>query len=89
MSTTHLSIAEVEALTRRALIACNTSEANADSVTRSVVASELDGISGLHFHTLCEQDFPPLARTLAAVDSSVMLIVLMSCSALTSRANRE
>ncbi|GIX31721.1 MAG: hypothetical protein KatS3mg124_2193 [Porticoccaceae bacterium] len=26
------------------------------------------GISGLHFHTLCEQDFPPLARTLAAVE---------------------
>jgi carboxynorspermidine decarboxylase len=26
------------------------------------------GISGLHFHTLCEQDLPPLARTLAAVE---------------------
>ena len=26
----------------------------------------LDGISGLHFHTLCEQDAAPLARTLAA-----------------------
>lgn len=25
-------------------------------------------ISGLHFHTLCEQDFPPLQRTLAAVE---------------------
>ncbi len=23
----------------------------------------LDGVSGLHFHTLCEQDFEPLART--------------------------
>ena len=23
----------------------------------------LDGVSGLHFHTLCEQDFTPLART--------------------------
>jgi len=28
----------------------------------------LDGISGLHFHTLCEQDFPPLERTLQAVE---------------------
>ncbi|GAB1255875.1 carboxynorspermidine decarboxylase [Aurantivibrio plasticivorans] len=28
----------------------------------------LDGISGLHFHTLCEQDFLPLQRTLAAVE---------------------
>ncbi len=29
---------------------------------------ELEGISGLHFHTLCEHDFPPLARTLKAVE---------------------
>ncbi|MCK9563605.1 MAG: carboxynorspermidine decarboxylase [Bacteroidales bacterium] len=29
---------------------------------------DLDGISGLHFHTLCEQDFPPLERTLKAVE---------------------
>ncbi|GAB1266899.1 carboxynorspermidine decarboxylase [Aurantivibrio infirmus] len=29
---------------------------------------ELSGISGLHFHTLCEQDLPPLQRTLAAVE---------------------
>jgi carboxynorspermidine decarboxylase len=28
----------------------------------------LDGISGLHFHTLCEQDAAPLARTLAVVE---------------------
>ena len=28
----------------------------------------LEGISGLHFHTLCEQDFPPLERTLDAVE---------------------
>lgn len=28
----------------------------------------LEGISGLHFHTLCEQDFPPLQRTLDAVE---------------------
>jgi carboxynorspermidine decarboxylase len=30
--------------------------------------SVLDGISGLHFHTLCEQGFEPLARTVAAVE---------------------
>ncbi|WP_347332605.1 carboxynorspermidine decarboxylase [Marinimicrobium locisalis] len=29
---------------------------------------ELEGISGLHFHTLCEQDLPPLARTVKAVE---------------------
>jgi len=28
----------------------------------------LDGISGLHIHTLCEQDLPPLARTLEAFE---------------------
>lgn len=28
----------------------------------------LTGISGLHFHTLCEQDAAPLARTLAVVE---------------------
>ncbi|ROQ19777.1 carboxynorspermidine decarboxylase [Marinimicrobium koreense] len=28
----------------------------------------LEGISGLHFHTLCEQDLPPLARTVRAVE---------------------
>ncbi|MCB1706439.1 MAG: carboxynorspermidine decarboxylase [Halioglobus sp.] len=30
--------------------------------------STLEDISGLHFHTLCEQDFPPLHRTLQAVE---------------------
>ncbi|MCP5204670.1 MAG: carboxynorspermidine decarboxylase [Pseudomonadales bacterium] len=30
--------------------------------------SALEGISGLHFHTLCEQDFPPLQRTLDVVE---------------------
>ena len=30
----------------------------------------LDGISGLHFHTLCEQDAAPLARTLAVVEET-------------------
>jgi carboxynorspermidine decarboxylase len=29
---------------------------------------DLDGLSGLHFHTLCEQDFPPLERTLQAFE---------------------
>lgn len=29
----------------------------------------LQGISGLHFHTLCEQGFAPLQRTLAAVEA--------------------
>jgi len=29
----------------------------------------LDGISGLHFHTLCEHPFEPLARTVAAVEA--------------------
>lgn len=28
----------------------------------------LDGISGLHFHTLCEQDFEPLRRTLDVIE---------------------
>jgi carboxyaminopropylagmatine decarboxylase len=28
----------------------------------------LAGVSGLHFHTLCEQDFKPLERTLAVVE---------------------
>lgn len=28
----------------------------------------LDGVSGLHFHSLCEQDFVPLARTWAAFE---------------------
>ena len=29
---------------------------------------DLQGISGLHFHTLCEQGFEPLARTLDAIE---------------------
>ena len=28
----------------------------------------LDGITGLHFHTLCQQDFAPLDRTLAVIE---------------------
>jgi carboxynorspermidine decarboxylase len=27
----------------------------------------MDGVTGIHMHTLCEQDFPPLARTWAAI----------------------
>ncbi len=37
-------------------------------IPRSQLAGNLAGISGLHFHTLCEQDFPPLARTVAAFE---------------------
>lgn len=33
-----------------------------------LTAEALEGISGLHFHTLCEQPFEPLARTVAAVE---------------------
>jgi len=33
-----------------------------------IKAGDLDGLSGLHFHTLCEQDFPPLERTLKAFE---------------------
>lgn len=29
----------------------------------------LEGISGLHFHTLCEQDFEPLRRTLDVIET--------------------
>jgi len=32
-------------------------------------AEQLAGISGLHFHTLCEQDFPPLERSVAAFEA--------------------
>jgi carboxyaminopropylagmatine decarboxylase len=31
-------------------------------------ANDLAGITGLHFHTLCEQNFAPLARTVAAFE---------------------
>ena len=33
-----------------------------------LMGQTLEGLSGLHFHNLCEQDLPPLARTLAAVE---------------------
>src|SRR3546814_9259091 len=36
-------------------------------------ASDLEGVSGLHFHTLCEQDFLPLDRTWAAVEPLIQI----------------
>ena len=33
-----------------------------------LTAADLKGVSGLHFHTLCEQDFLPLERTWAAIE---------------------
>jgi carboxynorspermidine decarboxylase len=33
-----------------------------------LTAADLEGVSGLHFHTLCEQDFLPLERTWAAIE---------------------
>ena len=39
-------------------------------ITRALFEpDQLQGITGLHFHTLCEQDVPPLARTLKAVEA--------------------
>jgi carboxynorspermidine decarboxylase len=35
---------------------------------RAFAGQDLAGISGLHFHTLCEQDAAPLARTLDVVE---------------------
>lgn len=35
-----------------------------------LAGADLSGFSGLHFHTLCEQNFAPLARTLDAVEAS-------------------
>lgn len=39
-----------------------------DALARELPPVELDGISGLHFHTLCEQGADALARTLDAVE---------------------
>jgi len=36
-----------------------------------LTAGHLDGVDGIHFHTLCEQDFVPLGRTWAAVEPSL------------------
>jgi carboxynorspermidine decarboxylase len=37
-------------------------------IPRAQFHGSLAGISGLHFHTLCEDDFSPLARTVAAFE---------------------
>jgi carboxynorspermidine decarboxylase len=42
--------------------------ATADQLAR-LTEAELDGITGIHFHTLCEQNAGDLESTLAAVDS--------------------
>jgi carboxynorspermidine decarboxylase len=39
------------------------------TVRSAIQPGDLDGISGLHFHTLCEQDVAPLQRTLAAFEA--------------------
>jgi carboxynorspermidine decarboxylase len=33
-----------------------------------LIAADLEGVSGIHMHTLCEQDFPPLAATWAKLE---------------------
>ena len=38
-------------------------------IPRSEFRGSLEYISGLHFHTLCEDDFPPLERTVAAFEA--------------------
>jgi carboxynorspermidine decarboxylase len=35
----------------------------------SIQPGDLEGMSGLHFHNLCEQDLPPLERTLKAFEA--------------------
>ena len=34
----------------------------------AISAADLEGLTGLHFHTLCEQDLPPLVRTITAFE---------------------
>ena len=36
-----------------------------------LTADHLDGVTGLHFHSLCEQDFLPLERTWAALEPHI------------------
>jgi len=36
-----------------------------------LTAAHLEGVDGIHFHSLCEQDFAPLGRTWAAVEPSL------------------
>jgi carboxynorspermidine decarboxylase len=38
------------------------------ALRESIRPADLDGLSGLHFHTLCEQDLLPLERTLAVFE---------------------
>lgn len=38
---------------------------------QEILNADLTGISGIHFHTLCEQGFGPLQRTLAAIEASL------------------
>lgn len=38
------------------------------TVRANIAPGDLEGLSGLHFHTLCEQDFAPLERTIAAFE---------------------
>lgn len=37
-----------------------------------LTADDLDGVDGLHFHVLCEQDFPPLKRTWDAIRDRIL-----------------
>ncbi len=37
-----------------------------------LTAADLEGVDGLHFHTLCEQDLPPLRRTWEAIRPFVL-----------------
>jgi len=34
----------------------------------TISTADLEGLTGLHFHTLCEQDLPPLVRTIAVFE---------------------
>jgi carboxynorspermidine decarboxylase len=36
-----------------------------------VTLADLEGVTGLHFHTLCEQDFEPLRRTWEALEARI------------------
>lgn len=40
------------------------------STLAQINGHDLSGISGLHFHTLCEQDFEPLERTLSVIEQN-------------------
>jgi carboxynorspermidine decarboxylase len=41
---------------------------SADALIEAYAAGKLDGLEGLHFHTMCEQNSDTLARTLEAVE---------------------